>query len=137
MKKVLTQQILTTIIKKGSWFDLLSYIFLTADNPKVLDPRQRQALLDLIFFVLYHFFQMSMTGDEEEKMAKELLAKEFLDFLVCFQQQLPMDDFIKHPGLLLFVAKCLLNIDWSKEEENDFLEVAVNQVERSIIFLTG
>ena len=80
---------------------------------------------------------MSMTGDEEEKMAKELLAKEFLDFLVCFQQQRPMDDFIKHPGLLLFVAKCLLNIDWSKEEENDFLEVAVNQVERSIIFLTG
>jgi hypothetical protein len=80
---------------------------------------------------------MSMTGDEEEKMANELLAKNFLELIVLFQQQLPMDDFIKHPGLLLFVAECLLNIDWSKEEENDFLEVAVNQVERSIIFLTG
>ena len=80
---------------------------------------------------------MSMTGDDEEKMANELLAKNFLELLVLFQQQLPMDDFIKHPGLLLFVAKCLLNIDWSKEEETDFLDEVVPQVERSIIFLTG
>jgi hypothetical protein len=78
-----------------------------------------------------------MTNNEDEKIKQAHLAKNFLELLVFFQHQLPMDDVIKHPGLLLFVAKCCSNVDWSMEEENDFLDEVVPQVERAIIFLTG
>lgn len=51
--------------------------------------------------------------------------------------QLPLNDFIKHPELLLFVAECFLQIDMSKEEEEDFMEGVADDICSSITFLTG
>jgi len=81
---------------------------------------------------------MSMTNDEEEKMAQEQLAKNFLELLMFFRDLFPVEDFIKHLGLIQFVAKCSLEVYWSKEdEEEDFVDVVEPHIERAILLLTG
>jgi hypothetical protein len=81
---------------------------------------------------------MSMTDDEDERMVQEELAKNFLELLMVYQELLPLEDFIKHPELLQFVAKCSLQVYCSKEEdEEDFLAVVVPHIERAMILLTG
>ncbi|EFX72947.1 hypothetical protein DAPPUDRAFT_253784 [Daphnia pulex] len=90
-------------------FKILHTAFVDEEgNPTVLEPRQRQALFDLIFFVLYHFLEISMTADEDERMVQAELAKNFLELLMAIQELVPLEDFIKHPGLLQFVAKSSL-----------------------------
>ncbi len=79
-----------------------------------------------------------MTDDEDERMVQEELAKNFLELLMVYQELLPLEDFIKHPELLQFVAKCSLQVYCSKEEdEEDFLAVVVPHIERAMILLTG
>lgn len=101
-------------------------------DAKTLERRHQHALLDLVFFVLLHYLQNFNTCDEDEKITQLEIVKQFLKMVRIFQ--LPLEDSINHPELLLFLSECSVHVDFSKNEEEDFFEGVVDDICHSINF---
>ncbi|XP_057364438.1 uncharacterized protein LOC130685209 isoform X2 [Daphnia carinata] len=97
-----------------------------------LEHRHQQALSDLSYFVLVHSMEIFNTSDEDEKITQRENVKQFVKMVRLFE--LSCEDSINDPELLLFLAECFVQVDYTKEEEEDFFEVTADDIWRSINF---
>ncbi|KAI9561946.1 hypothetical protein GHT06_012909 [Daphnia sinensis] len=102
-------------------------------SAETLERRHQKGLLDLVFFVLLYYFQNFNDSDEDEKITHYEIVKQFIKMVRLFQ--LPLENSIDHPELLLFLAECFVQVDFTKNEEEDFYEGVVDDICCCINFL--